>query len=1095
MLRSDSGRDENSGGAGATDLLRFGVLGPLEVIDEGGARTPTAPRLRTLLALMLMRANTVVSHSELAEELWGADPPDRWTNTIQVFVRRIRRLLCPGLGPSHPDQRLRTSPAGYTLCMAADQLDLSRFERLAASGRRAARDGDPEGAAKSLRAALAVWRGPALADVPVGSVLQPWAVALEEARLAALEEGVEVELRMARHRELVAELRALTEQHPLREAFWRQLMVALCRSERRAEALDAYQRLRNTLTSELGVEPGAEVRQVQHAILAGDPTLNLGQSAPGGPLDQLAVSEPAPMAQLPADIGDFIGREAPLAEVRAALRAGHSPTGNGEAAGAPPVVVISGRGGVGKSVLAMRAAHACRATFPDGQLYANLRGTACPADVLARFLRALGCDGAAIPDSLEERADSFRSRLADRRVLVVLDDVADESQVRPLLPGDAGCAVMVTSRRRLAGLEGAAAVDLPLFAPDDAIELLARLAGGSRLAADRDAAERITELCGLLPLALRVAGAKLSARPHWSAADLAHRLADERSRLGELWAGDLDVRASFTLSYQACGPAERRAFRLLTVAPSPDFPAWVAAAACDMDAAAAEAVVERLVDARLLDVAGRDEIGQLRYQFHDLLRVFAAERREAEESDSDHRAAVGRVLSAYRDLARAADEELRPGRIAMAVADQPAGHRWAGIGDLAGSVARDPVGWFGAERASLIGVVAQAHTAGMWPLVWTTAQAAVGFFDLRSYWDDWRQVTDLALDAARRAGDEYAATLSRYDLGLLHADRDRAADAAGCLAECIEAFERLGRTREAALARSDVAIELLDERRADEALEQAHRALDMLVECGDLRGEALASRAVGNTLRHLGRLSDAMRYLDRSLDLFRALGDRRWEAYLLLVRAGVRELRGEVDRAGEEVAECLTILRALDDRRWEGFALRSLGDIRRRQGSLGDAAACYRRALAIMRRLGDRRSEGYLAHSLGDLFRVEGRLTEAQTLLEHSLEIFVEFDDPRGRPLALLALGAVARADRRHAEAVDLTRRSLDLLRKLSMPLWEARALTDLGEALAAAGGARAARRRWREALAIFREIGVPDAERVETLLSATSHDATGVLR
>ncbi|MGH3731087.1 MAG: BTAD domain-containing putative transcriptional regulator, partial [Micromonosporaceae bacterium] len=966
-----------------------------------------------------------------------------------------------------------TSAGGYTVHVTPEQVDAVQFTRLLADGHRAAAAGDPATAASTLRDALDLWRGQALADVDAGRLLGPWAVALEESRSDAVEARIDADLRLGRHRDLIGELQRLTHEHPLREGYWRQAMLALYRCGRQAEALATYRRLRDCLVADLGLEPGAEVTRLHQAILAGDPQLDVTPAtAP------IQLTGPEPPAQLPSGITDFTGRQAPLTTVRDALLA-QLPAADG----ASRIVVVSGKAGVGKSALAVQAGHRIRAGFPDGQLYAVLRGAegaAVPAaDVLAWFLSALGSDGAGIPDSLSERIQLYRSRLAGRRMLVVLDDAVDVSQVRPLLPGDSGHAVLVTSRRRLPGLEGALDIDLPLLEPAEAVNLLRRIAGEARVAEDVGSAERIAQLCGQLPLAVRVAGAKLASRPHWSLSDLVRHLTDERDRLAGLSVGDLDVRTSFALSYQSCDVVSRRAFRLLSEVPSRDFPVWVVAAACDIDLTGAETAVEHLVDAQLLQVAGRDSTGGLRYQFHDLFRLYAAERAAAEDGPGERRNALVRVLAGYCRLARYADEALRPGRLAPT--GPPELQLWRPPGPLAAAARGNPVGWFAAERTALLAVVSAGYAGQLWALTGCTAAATVGFFDLRSYWDDWRRVNELAIAAARASGDPYALGLARYDGTLLLADRGTQSDEPfGVL---LRDFTELGRYREAAHVRYEIAMGRLDDRRTTESLWYARAALRRFVACGDRRGEAFARRSIGNTLRHQGAHHDAVRYFDESLTLFRELGDRRWEAYLLLSRAAVRELLGVLDKAGDDVSECLDILRALADRRWEAFGLRTLGDIRRQQGRYDDAAAAYQRGLAIMQWLGDRRSEGYLARGLGNLYRCWGRLGQARALLEHSMEIFTEFSDGRGRPLALVGLAGVARAEGRHADAVALADSALQAQRERPVPLWEARILTELGESLAATGDPDAAASRWREALRIFQGINAPEAAKVAALL------------
>ncbi|HZM83560.1 MAG TPA: BTAD domain-containing putative transcriptional regulator [Candidatus Limnocylindrales bacterium] len=631
----------------AIDTMRYRLLGPLEITDGQHTFSPSAPRLRTTLALLLVKRGAPLGLPEVLEELWGTQPPRCGANTVQVFVMRLRRLLAPDVGVSHPQQILRTTPAGYSLRVDPGQLDICGFDDLVAAGGQALEGGDPAGAARILREALELWRGCPLSDVPTGLLLRGQVLRLGEAHLSCVELRIEADLRLGRHRELVGELQTMVSCYPLRETFQRQLMLALYRCDRQAEALEVYRRLRQSLVDDLGVEPGAQVRRLHHAILSEDPDLLCHGGSPRSEQMTIAV----PMSNLPTDIADFVGRCQDLAAMRTALT---GDRGVADCGGAVRLVAISGPAGVGKSTLAVHAAHLLRPAFPDGQFYVNLRDAAgrpvTPEEVLCRVLYRFGWDSGTIPGSLEERSALYRSRFGGRKVLVILDNAADEAQVRPLLPAGQDCAVLVTSRCRLSGLEGAVSLDLPVFSRGEAGELLARLAGRRRVAADPLSADQIAQLCGLLPLAVRAAGAKLAAKPHWTLADLAARLADNRRRLCELKVGDLDPRASFAASYRACEPAERHLFRLLAIHPGADFPASVAAAAAEADLVETETALERLVDMRLLRVIGRRPRGEARYGYLGLLRDYAAERLDEEEAPGEHEAALRRMVEASARL-------------------------------------------------------------------------------------------------------------------------------------------------------------------------------------------------------------------------------------------------------------------------------------------------------------------------------------------------------------------------------------------------------------------------------------------------------------
>jgi DNA-binding SARP family transcriptional activator/tetratricopeptide (TPR) repeat protein len=1008
--------------------MEFRILGPVEVWDGAQQLDLGGSKPRALLAALLIHANQVVSTEHLIDQLWGEAPPPTARNLIQVYVSRLRQALHHGRDGSATAPVLATRPPGYVLRVAAHELDLDRFEGLIAEARRAAANGDPDGAAERWGAALALWRGPALDGVGSEVLRRTVGPRLEEARLVALEERLEVDLGRGQHVWLVGELEALVASNPDRERLCRQLMLALYRSGRVAKALAVYRSTRRFLVEELGLEPSPALQQLERAILHNDPALEPALPPAGTTLHQRAL--PHGPCQLPPDIDDFTGREAAVTELQRLLE--------GERATASVISAIAGKAGVGKTALAVHLAHRLRSRFADGQLFVSLRGAEAqpldPAEVLAQFLRALGVEGGMIADGLEERVQQYRSRLTDRRVLVVLDNAAGEAQVRPLLPSSRGCAALVTSRAPLSGLEAAHPLSLDVLDSAQAVRLLATLAGPGRVAAEPVAAQQIARLCGLLPLALRIAGARLAHRPQWRLALLAERLADEHRRLNELATGDLEVRASFALSYQGCRQAERRLFRLLGVLAAPSFPAWVAAALLDTDPTHAEGLLERLVDAQLVEAAGQDPAGQLRYRLHDLLRVFARERLEAEEPAMGQRASLERLLDAYLTLAERADVLLEPSGLARYGSDPGRGQH-ADHAAVA-TVEHNPLGWLESERASLVGAVEQACNAGFWEPGWRLAESLAGFFQGHGHWDAWQHTHNLALAAARRAGDRDAEGRVLGSLGDLLNSRHRIDDAVCCLQQSLAAFRETGNRRGELQCLLTLGGIDMRQGRFGDATARFQQGLAGCRELGWHGGQANALYELSEVHRQLGRLVEAMACLEQSLTLMRGVGDRPWEAPILCRLGLAHSAQGRGGMAIACLDQSLALARASGDRHGEAYILQSLGEVHGKAGRLEDAVCCLEQGLALARTTGDRIAEAYGLHTLGDVRREQGRLEEAADCLERSLGTF----------------------------------------RDLGYRPWEARALYSLGLLLAGKGELSAVRRVWGCALAIFRELGMPEA-------------------
>lgn len=582
--------------------MDFLMLGPLEVRLSGRLLPLGGPKDRLMLATLLLQPNRVVPVERLIDAIWDS-PPASARKNVQTHIWGLRRLFTSSEG----DGRIESTAVGYRLRVGEDELDAERFERLAGQGRRALSEGRPMLAAEVLHQAISLWRGPPLQDVALTPRLQSHVVALEEGRLAAVEDRIEAELRLGRHDALVGELRSLIAQHPLRERLHAQLMLALYRSGRQADALTAYTAARRALLDELGIEPGPGLERLQQDILRRAPALELAPATTSFPINQL-----------PSDLADFTARSRQSEPLTRLL---HSEECAGGAA--VTVAVITGPPGVGKTSLAVHVGHLVAESFPDGILYASLRGpdeTRLPAqDAIGGFLRALGVPSERVPDALPERSAFFRSLTAGKQYLIVLDNAFDEAQVRPLIPGSSGCAVLVTSRSRLVGLSAAETVALDVFSPAESAALLSRMLGAQRTNMEPDATEEVARLCGGLPLALRIAGGRLAARPAWPIAGLVRRLSDERERLAEFSAGDLELRTAFESAYHSLSADEQRLLRTLGGFGSDPFDAAAAAHAAGIGAREAGRLLERLADVHLVRVAEIDD----RYRLHDLIRLFA----------------------------------------------------------------------------------------------------------------------------------------------------------------------------------------------------------------------------------------------------------------------------------------------------------------------------------------------------------------------------------------------------------------------------------------------------------------------------------------
>ncbi|GAB3438083.1 hypothetical protein GCM10027570_00950 [Streptomonospora sediminis] len=751
------------------------------------------------------------------------------------------------------------------------------------------------------------------------------------------------------------------------------------------------------------------------------------------------TGRPVP-AQLPPDIADFTGRHEQVVELR--NRVGAHPE---DGVGRRPVVVsaVAGMGGVGKTSLALRVAHASVADFPDGQLYANLRGAqkapADPAQVLAGFLHAVGVEGSALPEPLEDRSALFRSLLAGRRMLVVLDDAGCERQIRPLIPGAPGCAVLVTSRVRLTGLESAHLVDLDVFEPGQAVELLSRIVGEQRVAAEPEAAADIARLCGHAPLAVRIAGARLNGRRQWPLSRLVRLLGDEQRRLDELATGDLAVRASFALSYAGLSDSTRRVFRLLGLLQAGDVAAWTAAALADFGLDAAEDAVEDLVDAQLLSVVGTDGTGNLRYRMHDLVCLYARERCEQEDPAEEREAALRRVLGAWLWLAEQATEYIPGPCYATMHGSAP---RWPLPIAEATRLLGEPMAWFDAEAAAMAAAVQQACALGWHETAWDLAGCLEKYFDVRGRYDDWRRSHEAAIAACQAAGDVRGEAVLRRGL-----------------ADLVTWTQQSG----------DNAMGTM--------MDHAQRVWDLFHELGDRRGmsDALVMRTWAQVSQ--GAVQQGAQTAEAALDLAEREDYTGGRARAYQVMAVAAHGMDRPDQAVSHLTRALELARLLGNSRFEATAMQFLGAAQCQAGDVDEGRANLDRSLAMTRALGDRYAEAFSLLYLVRLYLATGDPRALPTAAE-TAELSRSHNMNHHLADALGLMGQALLQTGRIEEAVPALEESVQVWRTRGWPAFLADGLRTLARAYTAQGDTAAARRAEKEADAI--SAASPDAAPAE---------------
>ena len=928
----------------------FGLLGPLCVRSDDADLPVPAARHRVLLAALLVHAGRVVPVDALEEVVWDGTPPPGARITLRSYISRLRQEL--GLAPGC---RILTRSPGYLIEATEDEVDMLRFEALCRSGAVAVRSGSWQQASADLSQALGLWRGTPLMDIPSQFLQREEVPRLEDLRVQALEDRFDADLHLGKHHELIADLQHLADAHPLRERLRALLMLALYRGGRQADALAAFRQGRRLLMDELAVEPRTQLRTLYQRILDGDPALEAPTStgaAPGTEAEAALGGGPVALGlprQLPPVTRHFTGRAGDLAALHS-MR--HQPA---RSSGASPIFVISGTAGVGKTALAVCWAHRVARQFPDGQLYVDLRGFDLsgepvePENAIRGFLDALEVPADQIPTDPDGKVALYRSLLAGKQVMILLDNARDVAQVRPLLPAAASGLVLVTSRSELAGLiahQGAQLHTLAALPESEACDLLVKHIGNHRAAGEPGVIRELAQLCACLPLALNVVAARAATRPGYPLSALAAEFRDQDNRLNAFDDDDMStsVRAVFSWSYGQLSEQAARLFRLLGVHPGPDITVPAAASTAGIRPDEARRLLAELRRAHLLDehVPGR-------FASHDLLRTYAAEQAQKRDDGDECRLARHRALDHYLHTARAADHLLNPARLQVAAAPPEPGVWPERLDDDEQAMA-----WFAAERMVLLAMVRWAADTGSDFHASMLPGTLVTFLDRQGHLGDYAAAQRIALAAAERLGDRSGQARARCDLG--------------------GAYARLGLGR-----------------RAQENLSQAFR---LYQELGDPGGAARVQMSWGWLCNMESRYVQALRHHEDALELFQASDEPLWRARAIGGIGWCHTLLGDHMQALTMCQQALDLHRELGDELGEAAAWESLGDAHHRLGHYQEAVTSFRRSTVLYSELGEHYYHAEAMTRMGDAHEAAGNLQAAHDAWQQAAITLAQLGHP-----------------------------------------------------------------------------------------------------
>jgi tetratricopeptide (TPR) repeat protein len=1040
--------------------VEFHLLGPVELWADGQRSRLGTAKERCVLAILLLTPGQPVPAETIIDRLWDENPPAKPRQSLYSYVTRLRERLAD-LG----DIELSSQSGRYLLQVNEEAIDWHRFRMLRAQARAMAESGDDDSALELHRAAAQLWRAEPLADLTGGWVSRI-RKGMEEELQAATLERIEIELRLGHHADLVGELTDLFARFPWVERFAEQLMVALFRCGRQAEALEVYRKAQGRLLDEVGTNAWPGLQKLHQRILRGDPALLYV------PKTRQAIAR-APNT-LPRDIHTFTGRQDVIEHLMGSL-----PHRQATAQSRCSLVIaIDGMPGIGKTCLALHLAHRLAEHYPDGQLYVNLHAhdqgqePTDPATVLDAQLRVMGVPSGGIPQTLDERISLWRSQLAHRRMLIVLDDAAGGEQILPLLPGSPDCLVIITSRRTLTGLDDVRSHSLDVLPAADAAELFKSVVGPGRPLDEHGVAE-VAERCGYLPLALQLAGSRLRHRRTWKVADLLARLAQDRPRLEELQVEGREITAIFEMSYRGLSPRQQRAFRLCSLHPGLDFTVHTAAAILDCSVGEAERTLDSLLDRHLINEQIRG-----RYRYHDLLHEYAQWHAHSEDTDSDRGVAVHRVLDHYLYTADQVDKRLYPHRrrrdmeIVHAASDPPP----------AVATEQQAQSWLAAEHDNLLGVVNYAAENGWSTHVAQFAQVLAEYLETSGRWIEAARLHERALSVWEDAGDKAGVAHALSDITLICFRSGQYEKALQHAEDAIAIYRSIGDRRGEGDILDQIGLIHWQQSRYQEALACCQRAMAIRRAAGDQRGEAESLDHIAIILDYIGRYHAAIDHRQQALDIYSRIGDLHGQQKAFNNMGDLHLRIGHISTASDyfERAAAVPLKMSIQH---AAIWLNNMAEIYQHMDRYDEALSNYREALQTYRRIGDRRSEIETLLGIGSTFRRMGAYSEALIHHQKALVISRDISERHEEARALRCIGQVQLASDRHSAALEHFQRALDLADQIGDKFEQAKAHEGIGTTLLHIRGPAGARKHWKQALKLYERLGVPEANAVRSYL------------